>query len=227
MEPKPKSDNWIEKNDVFFSGISDRLASGANYILVGDSHIARIFKDMMKERIWEKYFGPHHISFANGGDKIENTMWMVNKYNLPGGCDVAIVHIGGNNIKNGCDPREIANGIMKVVKRLHQNNQDTLVLLTGIMPGKGKSFGIVRKLNNILDDRTPYSKNLNIFYKKPDFHDWINGKNHLKEELDYGDGLHYTSVSLNKIFHLLSPHEYIMNQHFSSKHKINSVLKTS
>ena len=227
MEPKPKSDNWIEKNDVFFSGISDRLASGANYILVGDSHIARIFKDMMKERIWEKYFGPHHISFPNGGDKIENTMWMVNKYNLPGGCDVAIVHIGGNNIKNGCDTREIANGIMKVVKRFHQNNQDTLVLLTGIMPGKGKSFGIVRKLNNILDDRTPYSKNLNIFYKKLDFHDWINGKNHLKEELDYGDGLHYTSVSLNKIFHLLSPHEYIMNQHFSSKHKINSVLKTS
>ena len=48
MEPKPKSDNWIEKNDVFFSGISDQLASGANYILVGDSHIARMFKDMMK-----------------------------------------------------------------------------------------------------------------------------------------------------------------------------------
>ena len=91
---------------------------------------------------------------------------MINKYNLPGGCDVDIVHIGGNNIKNGCDPREMANGIMKVAKRLHQNNQDTLVLLTGIMPGKGKSFGIVRKVNNILDDRTWYSKNQNIFYKK-------------------------------------------------------------
>ena len=47
---------------------------------------------------------------------------MINKYNLPVGCDVAIVHIGGNNIKNGCDPREIAKGIMKVEKRLHQNN---------------------------------------------------------------------------------------------------------
>ena len=77
MEPKPKSDNWVEKN----------------YILVGDSHIARIFKDTMKERMWEKSFGPQHISLANGGDKIENTLWMVNKYNLPGGCDVAIVHV--------------------------------------------------------------------------------------------------------------------------------------
>ena len=71
MEPKPKSDNWVEKN----------------YILVGDSDIARIFKDTMK------YFGPQHISLANHGDKIENTLRMVNKYNLPGGCDVAIVHV--------------------------------------------------------------------------------------------------------------------------------------
>ena len=34
------------------------------------------------------------------------------------------------------------------------------------MPGKGRSFGIVCKVNNILDDRTSYSKNQNIFYKK-------------------------------------------------------------
>ena len=71
---------------------------------------------------------------------------------------------------------------MKVAKHLHQNNQDTLVLLTGIMPGKGKSFGIV-----------PY-------YIKPDFHDWINGKNHLKEELDYGDGLHYSNAGYELFF---------------------------
>ena len=43
-----------------------------DYILVRDSHTACIFKDTMKEHIWEKYFGPQHISFANGGDKIEN-----------------------------------------------------------------------------------------------------------------------------------------------------------
>ena len=65
MEPKPKSDNWVEKNDIFFIRISDRLAWGVN----GDTHIALIFKDMMKERIWEKYFGPEHITFANGGDQ--------------------------------------------------------------------------------------------------------------------------------------------------------------
>ena len=46
MEPKPKSDNWVEKN----------------YILVVDSHIARIFKDTVKEHMGEVFRSTTHFS---------------------------------------------------------------------------------------------------------------------------------------------------------------------
>ena len=76
--------------------------------------------------------------------------------------------------------------------QLHNNNKETVLLLTGILPGKGKPISFIGKVNNILADITRYCKN--VFYLKPVFHDWANDKGGLKKELDCGDCLHYSSA---------------------------------
>ena len=192
MESEPRDDKWVKYNDDHAKAVSDRLKCGANYILIGSSHIVRFFDIPVNRGTWEKNFGPEYLSFANRGDRIENALWMINRYNLPGGCDVAVVHIGGNNIKKKSDSKEIAKVIKKVALQLHKNNNETLVLLTGTLPGKGKPIKVIGKVNHILQDITRCCKN--IFYLKPVFQDWANNKGGLKEELDFGDHLHWSNA---------------------------------
>ena len=69
----------MKDNDDHAEAVSDRLKCGANranYVLIGSSHIVRFFNEPVKRRIWEKYFGPEYIFFANGGDRVENALWI-------------------------------------------------------------------------------------------------------------------------------------------------------
>ena len=136
--------------------------------------------------------------FANRGDRIEHALWMINRYNLPGGCDVAVVHIGGNNISYNCNPKKIAKGMKKVATQLTKNNKETLVLLTGILPGKNKDIHVLSKVNHHLENITRKDYK-NIYYQKPDFSLWLDDKGHLKEELYIPDRLHYSKAG-NELF---------------------------
>lgn len=193
-KPQQRSDKWVKDNNRRIQYLKSELEWGANYVLIGSSHIVRMVTNYGSRHIWEEFFGPSYIHFANGGNRIEHTLWMINEYNLPGGCDVAVVHIGGNNIrKDHRNPEKIARGIKKVAKKLTSNNKKTLVLLTGILPGKGKSLHVVSKVNHRLEDLTRHHCP-NIFYLKPDFKNWLNDKGEPKEELYVNDGLHYSNA---------------------------------
>ena len=189
MEPKPRSDKWVKDNDDHAKAVADRLKWGTNYVLIGSSHISRFTKTSFNRSIWEEYFGPEYVTFANGGDRIENTLWMIDRYNLPGGCDVAVVCIGGNNIsKNGTDPKMIAKGIKEVAVQLPKNNKERLVLLCGIFPGFVKPIKVITKVNNTLMDITRNCKNHFLFATR--FQRLGADQGRLKEKLDYGDHLH-------------------------------------
>ena len=115
-----RSDKWVKDNYRHYKHLSSELEWGANYVLIGCSHIVRMVKNYAFRHIWEEFFGPSFVNFSNGGNRIEHTLWLINEYNLPGGCDVAVVHIGGNNNSKDHNAEKIARGIKKVAKEACQ-----------------------------------------------------------------------------------------------------------
>ena len=163
------------------------MSNRARYI-VSWSHINRFFSSSGSLLVWRKYFGYDYRNHGVGGDRIENVLWRIKHHNLPGPCEVVVVHVGGNNIKPKSDGRYIAKGIKKVAVSLIKKQKDVLVFLTGILPGRGKELSIVKKVNNVLEDITRDCNN--IFFLKPDFRDWLNAGGSLKKELYSLDMLH-------------------------------------
>ena len=191
MQPQIKDEKWIVKNDSIVENYrSMDLFKKGTYLLIGDSHIARLFSNRYCANVWKEMFGPSSVNLGVGGDSIENVLWRIDRYNLPGNCDVVVVHVGGNNIRRTRKAKDIAHGIKQVALALHKNNKNALVFLTGILPGRGKHISIVCKVNNVLGDITRDCNKKNIFYMKPVFENWMNEYKSIKRELSCGDDLH-------------------------------------
>ncbi|MDF1843343.1 MAG: sulfatase-like hydrolase/transferase [Rubripirellula sp.] len=122
---------------------------GADLAFIGDS-ITQGWEGRGKS-VWDKYYGSRNaINLGIGGDRTEHVIWRLTHGNLgkiqP---KVAVVMIGTNNTGHfDQDPKEVADGVERILEILQQRLPDTKIVLHGIFP-RGPDSLDLKRLNNV------------------------------------------------------------------------------
>ncbi|MCP4888265.1 MAG: DUF4976 domain-containing protein, partial [Planctomycetaceae bacterium] len=122
---------------------------GADLAFIGDS-ITQGWEGRGKS-VWDKYYGSRNaINLGIGGDRTEHVIWRLTHGNLgkiqP---KVAVVMIGTNNTGHfDQDPKEVADGVERILEILQQRLPDTKIVLHGIFP-RGPNSLDLKRLNNV------------------------------------------------------------------------------
>ena len=138
------------------------LSSRSELVFIGDSITSRWPMDLLRQ----KYGKYRPVNLGIGGDWVQNVIWRV----LNGVLDkahikVIVLLIGTNNIPGGFTPEEIAQGIERLIKTIHEKTPKSKILLLAILPrGKsiqGRSNDKVRQINAKL---APMADNKTVFF---------------------------------------------------------------
>lgn len=137
VTPVPRKDEWWVKRQ---ESMNERVKKGAEakdveVVFIGDS-ITQGWEGAGRG-VWEKRYAPHKaVNLGIGGDRTQHVLWRLDHGNLDGiAPKVAVVMIGTNNT-NGSDntAAEIADGIKKIVGKVHEKSPETKVLLLAVFP---------------------------------------------------------------------------------------------
>ena len=110
-------------------------------LMVGDSITHNFANEKVGLKVWEKYFVPlKAINLGFGGDRTENVLWRLDHLpvmkNPP---KAAVLMIGTNNICWGSDkPKQTADGVQAITKKLKDIYPDMEVLVLGVFPRRRK-----------------------------------------------------------------------------------------
>ncbi|MCP4195271.1 MAG: hypothetical protein GY768_32115, partial [Planctomycetaceae bacterium] len=137
--PAPRIAEWwfarqAEKIGLMSEGDIDLL-------MVGDSITNNFENEKVGLKVWEEYFVPlKAINLGFGGDRTEHVLWRLD--HLPVmkvAPKAAVLLIGTNNICWGSDtPRQGAEGVQAVAKKLHELYPETKILVLGVLPRREK-----------------------------------------------------------------------------------------
>jgi arylsulfatase A-like enzyme/lysophospholipase L1-like esterase len=103
------------------------------------------------QAVWEENYGSiKTLNLGIGGDRTEHLLWRLRQNQLgPNRPKAAVVMIGTNNTGHSRqDPRQVAEGVQKVLEVLAEKSPDTKVLLLGVFP-RGASPWDPLRLNNV------------------------------------------------------------------------------
>ncbi len=129
----------------------------AELVFVGDS----ITEGWGNNAVWQKHY-PKAVNLGIGGDTTQNVLWRLENGEADGLAPKAVVVlIGTNNFGlHGDQPKDVARGVIAVVRTIRRKLPKAKVLLLGIFPRDANpNAGIresVRKVNAeiaALDDR--------------------------------------------------------------------------
>ncbi len=133
--PAPRIAEWwfarrAEKIGLMSKGDIDLL-------MVGDSITHNYENEKVGLKVWEKYFVPlKAINLGFGGDRTEHVLWRLD--HLPvmkEAPKAAVLLIGTNNICWGSDtPKQAADGVQAIVRKLKAIYPDMNVLVLGVLP---------------------------------------------------------------------------------------------
>ena len=135
VHPAPRIADWwfarqAEKIGLMSKGEFDLL-------MVGDSITHNYENEKVGLKVWEKYFVPlKAINLGFGGDRTEHVLWRLDHLPVlkkaPKG---AVLLIGTNNIGWGSDtPKQAADGVQAVARKLKEIYPDMEVLVLGVLP---------------------------------------------------------------------------------------------
>ena len=106
---------------------------------------------MIEEKIldlWEAEMKKETIFFAHGGDHIRHLLWRIIYGCLPRSVKIIILNIGTNDVSyKDRSAKDIAEEIVYVCQRLYERKRSASILLTGILPGKGRPLWKVVSVN--------------------------------------------------------------------------------
>ena len=106
-------------------------------LMVGDSITHNFDKGGPGEKVWKKYFTPlNALNLGFGGDRTNHALWRLDHLpQLKTAPKAASLMIGTNNICWGSDqPKQAADGIHAIAKRLNEMYPDMEILVLGVFP---------------------------------------------------------------------------------------------
>ena len=161
--PRNKA-GWIENHLSNF----DQQKEIADVVLYGDSIIKNFGNS------WKKLFGKNCINFGFGGDRVENVLYRLLNGRIPIHIKIVIVHVGTNNLSSHhAIPQKIADGIHQICKTINIFRADVDIIVTGILPGKGRDLNKVCKVNQHLR-RILIGNKFRTFYIPPNIQEMDN-----------------------------------------------------
>jgi beta-glucosidase len=137
--PAPRIEQWWFARQAEKIGL---MAKGdIDLLMVGDSITHNFENAKVGLKVWEKYFVPlKAINLGFGGDRTQHVLWRLDHLpKLKKAPKVAVVMIGTNNICWGSDkPKQAAEGVQAIVKKLKDIYPETKVLVLGVFPRRRK-----------------------------------------------------------------------------------------
>ena len=135
VRPAPRIAEWWFARQAEKIGLMSK--GDIDLLMVGDSITNNFENEKVGLKVWEKYFVPlKAINLGFGGDRTEHVLWRLD--HLPVmkvAPKAAVVLIGTNNIGWGSDtPKQAADGVQAIVRKLKDIYPDMNVLVLGVLP---------------------------------------------------------------------------------------------
>jgi lysophospholipase L1-like esterase len=106
------------------------ISNKADLVFIGDSITARWPSELLQAR-----YGKHRpVNLGIGGDWIQNVLWRVLHGVLGKASPKVIVLLIGTNNLGGFTPDEVAEGIGRLLRMIHEQTPASKILVLGILP---------------------------------------------------------------------------------------------
>ena len=154
VTPQPRAEDWWVQRQA--EKVAEMSKGGIDLLMVGDS-ITQNFESVGAE-VWKQSFEPRKaINLGFGGDRTNHVLWRLdNLPKLKAAPKAAVVLIGTNNICWGSDtPRQAADGVQAVTRKLHETYPSTKILVLGVFPRRRDASHAHRKEINELNSYLP------------------------------------------------------------------------
>ena len=154
--PAPRIAEWWFARQAEKIGLMSK--GDIDLLMVGDSITHNYENEKVGLQVWQKYFVPlKAINLGFGGDRTEHVLWRWDHLPVmkkaPKG---AVVLIGTNNICWGSDtPKQAAEGVQAIARKLKDIYPDMEVLVLGIFPRRRNLDHPHRKQINELNSYMP------------------------------------------------------------------------
>ena len=183
VTPQPRIEEWWFARHA--EKIGEMKKGEIDLLMVGDS-ITHNF-DSVGADVWKTSFAPRKaINLGFGGDRTNHVLWRLDHLpRLKTPPKAAVVLIGTNNICWGSDkPREAADGVQAIAKKLTTLYPEMKVLVLGVFPRRRQATHPHRKqiveLNSYLPTLLKDLKNVSYLDIGPKF---LDDKGFLSEEM--------------------------------------------
>jgi len=164
---------WFARHAEKIGEMSER---DIDLLMIGDS-ITHSF-DGAGAKVWKEFFEPRKaINLGFGGDRTQHVLWRLDHLPQPKKAPKgAVVLIGTNNVGWGSDtPRQAAEGIQAVVRKLQTLYPETKILVLAVFPRRAEPDHKFRKqineINSYLPDLLRDLKNVTLLDIGPKFLD--------------------------------------------------------
>ena len=174
--PAPRIADWWFARQAEKIGLMSK--GDIDLLMVGDSITHNYENDKVGLNVWKKHFVPlKAINLGFGGDRTEHVLWRLDHLPVlkkaPKG---AVLLIGTNNICWGSDtPRQAAEGVQAIARKLKEIYPDMNVLVLGVFPRRRKldhpHRKQINKLNSYLPDLLKDMKGVTFLDIGPEFLD--------------------------------------------------------
>ncbi len=185
VTPQPRISEWWFARQAEKIGLMSK--GDIDLLMVGDSITHNFENEKVGLRVWKKYFEPlKAINLGFGGDRTNHVLWRLDHLpKLKKSPKAAVVMIGTNNICWGSDkPRETADGVQAIAKKLHEQYPEMNILVLGVFPRRRELTHPHRKqiieLNSYLPGLLKGIKNVTFMDIGPKF---LDEKGHLSKEM--------------------------------------------
>jgi lysophospholipase L1-like esterase len=133
---------YVARHEGFMKDKETLLKNGPiQFVLLGDS-ITDGWRGKNGKSVFDEAFGKYNpYNTGIGGDRTQHLIWRVDNGELDGlnpNPKVAMLMIGTNNLGGNPSNDDIAAGITKIVKEIHEKLPQTKVLLLAIFPRSEK-----------------------------------------------------------------------------------------
>ncbi|KAF5293049.1 hypothetical protein FQR65_LT11041 [Abscondita terminalis] len=184
---------WMSMHNRY---VTEAATSENEVLFIGDS----IIQGLQFTRLWTERIDPLHcLNFGIGGDRVEHVLWRLLNGELQFGYPpkVVVLFVGTNNI--GCNPEEVYEGIVQIVKVIQDKLRNVSVILPTLLP-RGQYPNVNRERNALVNDLL-----LDRFRSDPNVFVVLVHKGIVRKDLSIShyvmhDYLHLTNEAYDEVF---------------------------
>ena len=187
LKPLPRfyKPGWREKHNSF---VDNAKCTSSRILLIGDSIVSGLTR---YSRVWSKYFEPlNALNFGSPGDCVENVLWRVQHGELPAILEIAVIHVGTNNVDKH-NAKYIVSGIIKIASCILNEKPRSNIIITGLIPRDEKATSEIRIKINFINQLLQHEcqDKRNVTFLEPE-EDWVEDNGNLRRQFYYRDFLH-------------------------------------